>query len=92
MSILIKMEMPKNCEECNLESFCNLWVDAKRMCGENFTDSKARVKATIRHPNCPLVELPPHGDLIDGDALIEEWDNGLMDDAPTIIEAESEDE
>ena len=51
-----------------------------------------------RHPNCPLIELPPHGRLIDADAL---KDDGFCDcygcpyerchitDAPTIIEAEN---
>lgn len=106
MSILIKgMKMPENCEECNLESFCDLWVDAKRMCGEGFTDSKARVKATIRHPNCPLIEVSTsHGRLIDADALKDKWIWGDtdrlghtevvevidIDDAPTIIESEKE--
>ncbi len=53
MSVIIKgMKMPKTCEECNLESFCDLWVLARKMSGE----WKPRVKATIRHPDCPLVE------------------------------------
>ena len=50
MSILIPdMEMPKTCEECTLESFCNLWIDARRM-----TDGR---KAEIRHPDCPLIPV-----------------------------------
>ena len=58
MSVIIKtMNIPKTCEECNLESFCDLWIDARRICGETFTDSKSRIKATIRHPNCPLGEV-----------------------------------
>ena len=64
MSILIKgMEMPKNCGECGLESFCNLWTH---------TDWEK-----CRHANCPLIELPPHGDLIDKNKLYEktaEWE------------------
>ncbi len=82
VSILIKMEMPKRCFDCPVYDvsavFCKAldkWVDD----GEIETE---------RHKDCPLIEVPPHGDLIDRDVLIEEWDNGLMDDAPTIIEAE----
>lgn len=71
MSILIKnMKMPDTCEDCNLESFCDLWVDARKMCGE----WKPGVKATIRHPDCPLIYISPHGNLIDADALIaDKW-------------------
>ena len=56
-----------------------------------------------RLPECPLVEIPPHGRLIDADALEEEacdvvddngWDaefgysHDQIKNAPTIIEAE----
>ena len=51
--ILINMEMPKNCEECNLESFCSLWIEARKMNGFG-------KKSIMRHPNCPLSELK-HG-------------------------------
>ena len=55
--ILIKrMEMPKSCEDCMLESYCGLWVLLK--------------DRPSRHPDCPLVPIPPHGRLIDADALI----------------------
>ena len=62
--ILIKnKEMPKSCEECNLESFCSLWVDARRQ----FGDGK---RTSVRHPDCPLIEVPKHGRLVDADALM----------------------
>ena len=68
MSVLVKgMEMPNTCEKCNLESFCDRWIDARKMCGE----WKPGVKATIRHPECPLIEIPPHGRLIDADEISE---------------------
>lgn len=51
MIVYIDIEMPDTCEECNLESFCNKWIDARKMCGE----WKPGVKATIRHPDCPLI-------------------------------------
>jgi len=103
MSILIKgMEMPKSCEDCMLESYCGLWVLLK--------DRPAR------HPDCPLIELPPHGRLGELDKLIDRL-NGLcelncqyskkqrevmcgacmlglafdvIDDAPTILEAQED--
>ena len=82
--ILIKrMDMPKTCEDCTLESFCSLWIDARRMSAEPHD------RATIRHPDCPLLEIPPHGDLIDRDALPTsrvEWEDIV--NAPAIIQAE----
>lgn len=50
--------------------------------------------------DCPLIELPPHGRLIDADALSIALDNAdelttsvlsLIDNAPTIIESEGDD-
>lgn len=71
MSVLIDgMEMPSTCEECNLESFCGKWIEARKMCEE----WKPEVKATIRHPDCPLLPVPPHGRLIDADALEKDVD------------------
>lgn len=51
--VLLDIKMPKTCEDCNLESICDLWVDARKMCGE----WKPGVEATIRHPDCPLTEF-----------------------------------
>ena len=92
MAILIKgMEMPKTCEDCNLESLCSLWIEARRLCG--FEDHN---ESTIRHPDCPLIEVPDgHKRLIDADALAfavmdcQNTDQALaaIDDAPTIIPA-----
>lgn len=97
MSILIKgIEMPKSCEDCHLESFCSLWVEARRICKWS-PDNR---EAFIRHPNCPLVPVPPHGRLIDADAMktriegsdyhtiavVKQW----VDDQPTVIESDGE--
>ena len=79
MSVLIKgMEMPKSCSVClmlegdNMDGLCHAaskWLDDD----EHWTwyvypegdmdDSKPC--------NCPLIEIPPHGRLIDADALYE---------------------
>lgn len=93
MSILIKgMEMPTKCYFCpcaDVEySDCNL------MPGTG-------IAAHGRLPDCPLVELPPHGRLIDADALMRHCvdlprGGGYMPvvyksyitNAPTIIEAD----
>ena len=89
MSVLIKgMEMPKSCSDCKLRM-------AVGCCGN--------LPHNTRMPNCPLVEIPPHGRLIDADKLKEEfphdedWDYPVntnsyvveaIDKSPTIIPAE----
>ena len=67
MSILIKgMEMPKNCAECERWDRCK--------CVADFEDYESIYDAVVdgdlvRDANCPLVEIPPHGRLIDKDKL-----------------------
>ena len=59
MSILIKgMETPKNCGACPLRL---AWC-------------RERIYMVNRPQRCPLIELPPHGRLIDADALMLEFD------------------
>ncbi len=99
MSILIKGgKMPKNCKECPLVT----WEYENLLCGVDGKylsydwDNKLSER---RHPDCPLVEIPPHGKLIDADDLqiernyfdtyndyITAFD--LIDYAQIIIEAE----
>ena len=90
MSILIKgMKMPKSCNEClmSIEYACMIN-------GNIIPDYWARLD---RPTDCPLVELPPHGRLIDADTLMPNAEyKGKYDiltaydvvAAPTIIEAE----
>lgn len=63
--ILIDMEMPKNCWSCPCSStqygYCEITA-------ERFLDSRPQ--------SCPLIELPPHGDLIDRDALMKQCEMG----------------
>lgn len=98
MSILIDMEMPKACV------FCELYDGQTHWC----RGAKKEIPYSLvyeRADDCPLVELPPHGRLVDADALrIDLIDRGIadiqtsdwyeirqaVDDAPTIIEAEVE--
>lgn len=86
MSVLIKgMEMPRHCGECGIE-WCDRW---KQLIIAGMSIAKTRPS------DCPLIEIPPHGRLIDVDALkeaskdtvsVSPW--WLLDSAPTILEAE----
>lgn len=72
MSIYIKgMEMPTNCWRCSLSQ---LYEKPREMLVCKITHEEV-----LRHKidgNCPLVPVPPHGDLIDRDALIKDgWLN-----------------
>ena len=91
MSILIKgMEMPKyGCDHCFLRT--------GNYCGKIEKDEAVveYAKKSERHPDCPLVPVPPHGRLIDADELGAKCDapywcvwKSDIDDAPTIIEGE----
>ncbi len=96
MSILIKgMEMPKSCGNCFLGDFycpqCQ-HIDGYKMIGRPY--------------KCPLVPVPPHGDLIDADALEQDgwiasrtyqasltenvYETKHMNAFPAIIEAEGD--
>ena len=64
MSILIKnKEMPKNCNQC---VYRHLTMKEGNFCTAiheriNYRDEKL--------PNCPIIEIKPHGRLIDADAF-----------------------
>lgn len=98
MSILIKgMEMPKHCWQCGLK-------DSDDECMAMYAidrqiKSVDEVWGEQRVPDwCPLIEIPPHGRLIDADALPHYTGYALsagevakaVASAPTIIEAERE--
>lgn len=67
MSVIIKgMEMPKTCKECPFsdhEAWCLIPGDWR----ERYYMPKDE-----RSKYCPLIELPPHGRLIDADVLLDE--------------------
>lgn len=106
MSILIKeMEMPKSCYDCY---FCRTYDEPNQgyFCIPLFADLHRTDFIKKRIDACPLVEVPPHGRLIDADALEQECQKRLLvctDQfqrpyeimraialAPTIIESEGE--
>ena len=65
MGIYIKgMEMPKCCAECPINHDAECLICNNMVCNEPYTQ-----KADW----CPLVEVPPHGRLIDADKLRAEF-------------------
>jgi len=75
MSILINMEMPKSCYDCPLAM-----QDYTTLFGKTFNRTRnsyscvlthKKITSTKRNRFCPLVPVPPHGRLIDADALID---------------------
>ena len=95
MGVYIRgIEMPKSCIECpfitsswGLDYYCTIAKDYEEY----------RYINERRMKSCPLVSVPPHGRLIDADALMSGVDDGddvifvwAITDAPTIIEAEED--
>ena len=96
MGVLIRgMEMPKNCNTCNFHML--------RFCcaaDKDLAEKDTRPLIERRPDYCPLIPVPPHGDLIDRDALMkgegrylisfgkEGIDIAEIENAPTIIPAE----
>ena len=96
--ILIRgMEMPTNCDECRIMVFEDTNCEAELYCGCPIV-FKAHPQGVGHRPDyCPLVPVPPHGRLIDADALgkfpynmdfcdgyeADEW----VQNAPTVIPA-----
>lgn len=70
MSIMIKgMEMPENCEDCSAQIIDP--TGGASGCAVNHSII-LRKRGEGRPATCPLVEIPPHGDLIDRDALMDD--------------------
>ena len=104
MSVLINMEMPTSCRACHLKMNCDDCEGYKCVCVPlhqqiGYLDD---LLADKRRDDCPLVPVPPHGDLIDRQALLKLIENpdddgrfGYLDAlditcAPTIIPADKE--
>lgn len=82
--LLIKgIKIPKTCSECQstLGLFCDecpLFKDfPKEFTGES------ELLGHTRLSNCPLVEIPSHGDLIDRDKLMDALGREFHDKAPS---------
>ena len=99
MSILIKgMEMPTSCTACRFRD--GVWCRAYP--GRVVQDA---YKSRTRDDDCPLIPVPPHGDLVDAQEQMRlmqscEYDTyddynrafDMLDNAPTIIPASEEGE
>lgn len=90
MSILIKgMEMPASCLSCphhehgtihEWELYCGLTGDYIGHWDDKSLNNGHRLDT------CPLVEVPPHGRLIDGDNVIKLLREQLTGDRDTVYE------
>ena len=98
MSVLIKgLKMPTNCKSCRFHGFGGI-RDELNVC--MFTGQSQLTLSPDRMSECPLIEIQPHGRLIDADLLKTKyhWTDDFyetvyveaedIDDAPTIIPAE----
>ena len=78
MSILIKgMEMPVTCCHCPLMGYDpdREWFDSMARSGAHICVLTGElIDNTKREEHCPLVPVPPHGRLIDADALMHEFE------------------
>ncbi len=84
MSVLIRgMEMPKSCMVCSCTDteYGECVLDTEKRCPEDYHK---------RADWCPLITVPPHGRLIDADALNytmlykENWMHGTGVEAPAV--------
>lgn len=94
------MEMPKSCADC----FAEQCIGSDFGCGViGFEDGNTTCFTKDRRKDCPLVEVPPHGRLIDANPIMKFIQDGLNNGefgydqikvmgeiqyAPTIIESE----
>ena len=86
--ILIRgMEMPESCADCPIcYDMMECSVSPLRFWNGR-TELEQFVFCNERHPSCPLVELPEHGDLIDRDAV--QFSDSLSAE-PVIVPASEE--
>lgn len=106
MEVYIKgMEMPESCYYCPFAD--GVWQKNKRCLINGKEMPRDGRNVQQNHLTCPLIPVPPHGRLIDADALFEEaykvWGFDadaddcsvlmqLINDAPTIIPADKDGE
>lgn len=102
--ILIRgMEMPRCCAECDFADFQDIDFEIFYYCNrtEKIIEEDEAHKI---HPDCPIHELPSHGDLISRDAVLNKIDayvcgsqdsefikNEIIKAMPVIVPAERRD-
>ena len=92
MGVYIDMEMPQSCDDCRLNNGISCYAVLE------YTEDGVVGRTDDRPDWCPLVPIPPHGDLIDRDPFIEfikthwdsydQWFAEQLEARPTIIPAE----
>ena len=73
MSVLIhNMEMPTSCDECELMINCDSCEGWECYCAalSKSIGYESEIFTDKRREDCPLVPVPPHGRLIDADAIL----------------------
>lgn len=90
MSYIVPRDKPQECSKCH---YINQYNDCRLIWG---SERIRTVEEQYQH--CPLIEVPPHGRLIDADKLANETFYGATSapyityrkfvNAPTVIEAE----
>lgn len=89
MSVLVKgMEMPKSCSDCFYEYETLKGETCCAICNGSISNDESFSK---RIPSCPLVEIPPHGRLIDADAYHKEIKERYQSASEWYHEAETDD-
>ena len=107
MSYIVPRDTPKTCSGCIFSRWSQIY-EGKYWCVLNESDEAIYVELHQKSFNCPLIEVPtPHGRLVDiksvedrkfttVDNEYERWWNGaldsVVDNAPTVIEAEGSEE
>lgn len=88
--LLIKgMKMPKNCGYCPLAVGGRFTFTCMRMIGKEFSYELAEQ----RQEDCPLVEVPTHGELVQRSDILRLFDENKLSareavmKAPTVLEA-----
>jgi len=96
--ILIRTEMPRNCFECPLFTNCDACEGHECGCGLlGGIGYEEDISEDRRRDDCPLVELPEHGDLIDirnaenamfalGNYHLNDYEKGWNDGIKAVIE------
>ena len=92
MSVLIKgVKLPKSCFGCHLFKLDDrdLWCIANHYAGccralSKYIDENKFV--IERHPDCPLIEVPPHGRLIDADFEEQHYTSMTTHPTPDVTE------
>lgn len=100
--IYIPMEIPKSCNECPACYDMMECSVAEPLISFYGPKEEEFDFCTERHPRCPLIPVPDHGDLIARDDLVAAYDaehaghpgraRELMMEAPAVIPARKEDE